>query len=419
MPLRTLFFFGTLRDEALLSTVIRRDLAPGELVAGHVADHCAWRVRGEAYPMLRPLPGARAEGVLFTPASAAELETIAFYEEAEYGLTAVTVATAAGPVEAAFFDATDRLAPGEEPWSLADWQGADGRGMDRLVAIEAARELMPLEAEVGVERINDVWPGIMTRAHARARAQLAEPVLGTLRRRYDRAADVAWQAREPAHVDYLSLERHDLRHRLNDGTMSPVMRRYSVSWGDAVTVLPYDPAADRVLMIEQFRVGAAARMDPCPWCIEVPAGHIDAGETGEAAARRETLEETGLTLGRLHALPGYYPPPASSASIWAPGSARQTWRAGRARACTAKPARARTSAPWSSTSRRPSPPSARAPSTPAPPSSCCSGSWPSVRACAPPGDRRRSRASPPCVPGGDAASPGGASRRVAAGGAVA
>ncbi|MEO1469738.1 MAG: NUDIX domain-containing protein [Pseudomonadota bacterium] len=307
--MQTVFFFGTLRDEALLSTVIGRALVPGELVAGHVVDRQAWQVRGEAYPMLRVAPGARTQGVLFTPASAGELETIAFYEEAEYGLTPVTVATAAGPVEAHFFDATDKLAPGDGPWSLADWQGPDGRGMDRLVAIEAARELMPLEAEVGVERINDVWPGIMARAHARARAQLAEPVLGTLRRRYDRTVDVAWQARDPAHVDYLSLERHDLSHRLNDGTMSPVMRRYSVSWGDAVTVLPYDPVADRVLMIEQFRVGAAARMDPCPWCIEVPAGHIDEGETGEAAARRETLEETGLTLGRLHALPGYYPTP--------------------------------------------------------------------------------------------------------------
>jgi 8-oxo-dGTP pyrophosphatase MutT (NUDIX family) len=43
------------------------------------------------------------------------------------------------------------------------------------------------------------------------------------------------------------------------------------------------------------------------WGWEVPAGRIDAGETPEAAALRETLEETGWRPGPLTHLTTYHP----------------------------------------------------------------------------------------------------------------
>ncbi|MCB2157335.1 MAG: NUDIX domain-containing protein, partial [Rhodobacteraceae bacterium] len=44
---------------------------------------------------------------------------------------------------------------------------------------------------------------------------------------------------------------------------------------------------DRVLLIEQFRMGPYARGDAEPWLIEAIAGRVDPGETPEDAARRE------------------------------------------------------------------------------------------------------------------------------------
>ena len=48
------------------------------------------------------------------------------------------------------------------------------------------------------------------------------------------------------------------------------------------------------------------------WGWEVPAGRVDAGESPEQAATRETLEETGWRAGRLAPLGSYYPTPGLS-----------------------------------------------------------------------------------------------------------
>lgn len=125
------------------------------------------------------------------------------------------------------------------------------------------------------------------------------------------SGEVTVETVETAHAGFFGLEVQRLRFRRFDGAMSEPIRREVFVAGDAVTVLPYDPLRDRVLLVEQFRAGPLGRGDPLPWSLEAIAGRIDPGEAPEDAARREAVEEAGLKLGRLEKVAEYYPTPGA------------------------------------------------------------------------------------------------------------
>lgn len=97
---------------------------------------------------------------------------------------------------------------------------------------------------------------------------------------------------------YFRIDRYLLRHRMHDGGWTTPLMREVFERGQTVAVLPYDPVADTVVLIEQFRIGAyAAGLEP--WLTEVVAGTIEAGEDAEDVARREVLEEAGCSVTAL------------------------------------------------------------------------------------------------------------------------
>ena len=103
-----------------------------------------------------------------------------------------------------------------------------------------------------------------------------------------------------------------LRPRLFAGGWSSVVQRELHRRGSAAGVLLYDPILDAVGMLEQFRVGALNSADGNPWLMELVAGLVEAGESPEEVAQRESVEEAGCTLKSIEPIADYYSSPGGS-----------------------------------------------------------------------------------------------------------
>ncbi|MDG3040021.1 NUDIX domain-containing protein [Roseicyclus marinus] len=303
-----IFLFGTLLHAPLLRAVAGEDVPSVEAA---LPDAAVAGVAGAPYPVLVLRDGARARGQLIEVSGEA-LARLDFYEACFGYLRSPVEVVVAGVVRAA---EVWRPGPGmtaatpEGDWSLDAWV-RDWGALAVIAAGEVIRQRAggATAAEVGAR----YWM-------IAARAQ-AEVSAGAWRR-------PARVGKNPARDAVEVVERHHpysgfhtvedlvLRHRQFDGALSEPQRRSVFRAADAVTVLPYDPFRDRILVIEQLRMGPFVHGDAHPWLLEPVAGMIDAGETPEAAARRETVEEAGLELGALHPVARYYPSPGGLAQV--------------------------------------------------------------------------------------------------------
>lgn len=110
---------------------------------------------------------------------------------------------------------------------------------------------------------------------------------------------------------FFRLERYTLRHKLFNGGWSTPMQREVFERGHAVVVLPYNPQTDELVLIEQFRIGAAAT-SASPWLLEAIAGMVEAGKSAEQVAAREAEEEAGLTITELWPMLSYLSSPGGT-----------------------------------------------------------------------------------------------------------
>lgn len=123
-------------------------------------------------------------------------------------------------------------------------------------------------------------------------------------------------AQETLTDGYLHVERFRLRHSRFDGTMSNDVVREVCIRGNAVGALLYDPDRDMVVLVEQFRTGAAAGGGPA-WLMEIVAGMIGPGEHPEDVAAREAMEEAGADVTALEPICTYFPSPGVlSEKVW-------------------------------------------------------------------------------------------------------
>ena len=299
------FFYGTLCHLPLLDVVMGRSHAG---VAAVLSDHAVYWARGGAYPSILPAPKAVAEGILLTDVTAAEAERLDFYEGGfGYCPQQMRVRANGGDVLAQVYFPQGAADPSDRPWHLADWEARFGPA-----AVATAADFMALMGHVAASDVASRYGAMLVRGASSVRAQ--GPQKASLRR-VARPEDISVARRDQPYARFFAVEEWQVGWRQFDGGMNaPVTRAVFVSC-DAVTVLPYDPLRDRVLLIEQFRAGPMARGDAGAWQLEAVAGRIDPGETPEEAGRREAVEEAGLTLGRLLPVAEYYPSPGHSDGI--------------------------------------------------------------------------------------------------------
>ncbi|MBZ0129163.1 MAG: gamma-glutamylcyclotransferase [Rhodobacteraceae bacterium] len=301
-----LFVYGTLRDDDLLSVVVGRPRETIRTEPAVLLDHQVQKVKGEGYPMVRAMAGAAAEGLLISDLSALDLARLDYYEGAHlYDRITVSLNTADGVVEAGLYMPTvdGGLQPGGD-WSLGGFQAAD-----QGISVEAAREFMGYMVSHSATEALQHYP--MMRVRAQSRLAAREDVPPVVLRRGLGADDVVTEALRRPYLGYFAVEERDLKFRKFGGEFSETVTRAVFMTADAVTVLPYDPASDQVLLIEQFRAGPLMRGDPHPWRLEPVAGRRDPHESYAETAMRETFEEAGLELRALEEAGRCYPSPGA------------------------------------------------------------------------------------------------------------
>ena len=120
--------------------------------------------------------------------------------------------------------------------------------------------------------------------------------------------------KETVYQGFFRLEKYRLKHTLFGGGWSAEITRELFKRGSCVAVLLYDPDADKVVLIEQFRTGAILNPDKT-WLVEIVAGAIEEGETANQVAYREALEEAGCEIQQLMIINEFYTTPGGS-SEW-------------------------------------------------------------------------------------------------------
>lgn len=308
-----LFLFGTLRDAALLRIVTGQPDIMAQTRPADWPDHDTRRVADGDWPVCVPSPGASAPGLVLAAADSATLARLDHYE----GLFGYVRSPARVRVDGQMVAASVYLCPSaaaapDGPWSLRDWAGTAGAMTRR-----AAREVMERYARGLGHDTARLYPFIRARAWAQGLAGTGAPA----RLRRDPGPD-AIALRGPGggdfggHDGFFRLRRFDIRHRRFDGSQSDWFGRECFIAYDAALVLPYDPATDRVALVEQLRYGPVWRGDPNPWTLEPVAGLVDAGEDPADTARREAMEEAGLHLQTLRPMMGVYPSPGYSSEFF-------------------------------------------------------------------------------------------------------
>ena len=119
--LRTMFFFGSMRDRDVLEAILGRPL-PASSVPVVLKDHAAMKVKDAEYPALKFAPGEMCFGQVMGGLTPTDLARIAFWEDNEYGLATMPVYDLDEQPTDALVYATTVHTVSNEPWDFVAFQ---------------------------------------------------------------------------------------------------------------------------------------------------------------------------------------------------------------------------------------------------------------------------------------------------------
>ncbi len=129
--------------------------------------------------------------------------------------------------------------------------------------------------------------------------------------KFTKSKDLAVHSEETVYKGFAEIKVYKLRHRLFKGGWSELISREVAVRRSIAAALPYDPVSDKVVLIEQFRMGAVQAQSP--WLLEAVAGMLgDQDQNPEALIKRELKEESGLEPLKLHQICEYWVSPGGS-----------------------------------------------------------------------------------------------------------
>ena len=305
-----IFVFGTLRSDTLRKIVLGRDMFRDDVCTATIKDFRVYWAKEGPYPVMIPEPKSEAHGLVLKNLSETDVERLNYYELGfGYVLGQTLVDTHAGQIEvSAYFCKRSDMAT-TKLWNFDDWLSYHSE-----IQYLAAREFLDYFGTKFGDTAQVMYNSILKRAEVYAK-ESSSPT-SALEIGPDMNTNIEVEGLKREYLGFFALNQVDLKYPLFDNSMSGEKSRTILMGSEASLVLPYDPILDKVLLVEQFRIGLFCRGDKAPWVYEPVAGIIELGEKPEDAARREVYEEAGIQVNNLVKMNSGYPNPGEATTYF-------------------------------------------------------------------------------------------------------
>ena len=305
-----IFVFGTLRSDTLREIVLGRDMSSDDICEATIKDFQVYWAKEGPFPVMIPEPNSEAYGLVLKNLSEPDVERLNYYELGfDYVLATTSVETHAGQigVSAYFCNRSDMAT--SKLWSYDDWL-SDHSEIQYL----AAREFLDFFGTKFGDTAQVMYNSILKRAEVFV-SESSTPS-SALEIGPDLNTNIQIEDLKREYLGFFALNQVDLKYPFFDNSTSGLKSRTILMGSEASLILPYDPILDKVLLVEQFRIGPFCRGDKAPWVYEPVAGMIEFGEKPEDAAKREVFEEAGIQVTKLVKINSGYPNPGEATTYF-------------------------------------------------------------------------------------------------------